>query len=151
MEIFVVFLFLFAPISIILHEIGHAVSAWFLRADHINFSIGLGKRIYVKRSRKVQLIVHGLYFLGGQVSSERKVTFNPWEKVFISLGGPIVSGVVSVVLFFSGFVHTKLIMLFFLFNVWLFIINLIPFRVGHRKSDGYVCLEEIIQMIRLRK
>ncbi|MRG86460.1 M50 family metallopeptidase [Salinibacillus xinjiangensis] len=148
----VVFLFVIAPISIVLHELGHAGSAYLLKADCIHFSIGIGKERKVIRVGRLFIHLHTLPFMGGHAASEKELDFSKMEKILISSAGPLVNGLVAVLilsLFPLG--TSNILSLTFYFNLWLAIMNIIPFRVGQKKSDGYVCMEIIFNTFRRKR
>jgi Zn-dependent protease len=140
-------LFIAGPLSIILHEAGHTFAARTANADQMQLSIGIGKKIYGKYFGKLELTIHSLFFLGGFSASSRSTQFTSTEMIWITLMGPLTSALAAVAFYFIHLVFpSHYVLLFFLFNAWLAIVNLLPLKVGEKQSDGY----KIIQLIRNR-
>ena len=137
-EPILLFLLLLAPISILLHEIGHAIGAYLLKADVIQFSIGIGKSIFSIKLGRFNITIHLLFLFGGFIGHERNKQYKKWELVFISILGPLVNIIAAGLCLL---IHNELFYISFLFNLWLGIFNLIPFKWKGKKSDGYICLE----------
>lgn len=80
--------------------------------------------------------------LGGHTASERDPYYSKVEQIIISLFGPLLNGVVGILstLIFSAS-NSSVLLFFNLFNIWLCVINLIPYRIGDKQSDGYVILK----------
>lgn len=69
--------------------------------------------------------------------SERKLHFTRKEYSFITKMGPLFS------LFLTELIGTLLFVvkskvIIFLFNLWITVINLIPFKTKNQKSDDYL-------------
>ncbi|WP_160807159.1 zinc metalloprotease [Virgibacillus salexigens] len=142
-------LLLVAPVSIFIHEFGHAIAAWLIGADRIYISIGVGKKGKTVIVGKVHMIIYPLFFLGGVATSEKQPCYTRLEIIFISIFGPFVSGVVVIICwFFYQMNANSLIQLFLLFNAWLSIINLIPFRYQGKRTDGYVVFNLLLKQIK---
>ena len=140
--IILLFLFIFAPLTILIHEFGHVLGAMVMRATHIEMMIGTGKKIFTLTGRKWKLSLHLLYFLGAHTSCERQPFFSKIERIIISSSGPLLNGIVGFFLhYYIPLNHLMIWELFVLFNFWLFLINLIPYRIGGKPSDGYTILQ----------
>src|SRR5690625_396800 len=122
---FVLFLLLLvAPIGTIIHEGGHAIGAKLVKADNINLSIGLGKKIGSISLRNFQITIHLFFFLGGFVQSSRKPAYHPLEIVCITAFGSISNGFFAILFYFlHGIYYNQYIQLLFLFNLWLALVN----------------------------
>ena len=141
-------LFVVGPVSIILHEAGHAFAAHTAKADRILLSIGMGKKIYEKSFNKLQLSIHRFFFMGGFSASSRNTAFKASEMIWIALMGPLTSGLLACAFYLIHVAFpSNYFLLFFLFNVWLTVINLLPLNVGGKQSDGY----KIFRLIRNKK
>lgn len=140
------FIFIVAPLSIILHEFGHAFAARTLQADHIIVSIGKGNILKTIGFKKIKIIIHAFFFLGGLAESNRKIPYKSPEIIFISIFGPIFNGII-VLLFYilSEMYPNNYFQLFFWFNIWLAVINLIPFKIGERQTDGYAIVKVFLR------
>jgi Zn-dependent protease len=135
-------LFVVGPFSTIIHEAGHAFAARTAKADHILLSIGYGKKIYEKSFHIFQLSIRRFFFLGGFATSSRNTPFTPSEKIWISIMGPLTSALLAFTFYFLYYLFpSSYFFLFFLFNVWLAIINLLPLNLRGKQSDGYKILQ----------
>src|SRR5699024_3045680 len=117
------------PIGTIVHELGHGIVALFAKADSVTLYIGLGKHIKTYEFNRFTIHLNAIFFIGGLTKSKRTPTYNAKEKVFIAMGGPACNAIL-VVLFIILFypTHDPYIRLFILFQAWLMIINIIPFK-----------------------
>ncbi|HLS60396.1 MAG TPA: M50 family metallopeptidase [Virgibacillus sp.] len=138
-------LFIVAPIGTFIHESGHMLGAKFVKADCIKLSIGLGKEIGTICFKNVHITIHALFFLGGFVQSERHLPYKALDIFWITICGPMNNGIFALLFFSLNGVYTsQYIYILFLFNLWLAIINLIPYKVKDRHSDGYTILKTIL-------
>ncbi|MCG3418797.1 M50 family metallopeptidase [Oceanobacillus jordanicus] len=143
-------LFVAAPISIFLHELGHALAGVIFKAELVYLTIGRGKRVIEYSSGKLHFIIHAGYFMGGYANSERVTPFNRFERFIISIFGPFVNIVVFLSIWeLQSHFRSDYLQLFALFNLWLVIINLVPFKLKNQKSDGYNILETIVRKDKL--
>ena len=136
------FLLLIAPLTLFIHEFGHSIGAYLVKSDKIQLFIGVGKRIFSFHISKISIHIHTIYMLGGHTASERNPFYTKSEQIIISLFGPLLNGVMGIlgtVLFYGS--NSSVLLFFNLFNIWLCVINLIPYRIGDRQSDGYVVLK----------
>lgn len=144
--IILLFLFILAPITILIHELGHAFGAFMMRADKIELNIGAGSKLFSIKVRKWTINVFLLYFLGAHTGSERDPYFSKHEQIVISSSGPILNGLVGfIILQWNQTNFSTAMELFSLFNFWLFFINLIPFKIGEKQSDGYTIFKALQQ------
>lgn len=129
-----VFIIVIGPLSIILHEAGHCFVARIFRADQVELSVGRGKSIFVWKQNNFRVEVNRFFFLGGYSNYHKEQAFNRFELVWISLAGPLLN-----LLIFLGtyWISIPFIHLGSLFNLWLCLVNLIPFKVAMQESDGY--------------
>jgi len=136
-------LFVVAPIGTFVHEGGHALGARIAKADTVVLSIGVGKEALSYSFKKVHLKVHMLFFMGGYVLSERATSYTTGEKCLISICGPLLNILCATGLFYMQvyIVDHPFVALLCLFNVWLAFINIIPFKIGNKQSDGYTILK----------
>lgn len=131
-----------APISTILHELGHLLGAKAVHAEKMTLQIGLGKPLISRSCGNVDFIIHRVYFVGGMTKSERTRPYNDHEKIWITMLGPATNAVVAFVTYF--FLHlypSKYMAVFFMFNIWMAAGNLIPFRWKGSQTDGGVILQ----------
>lgn len=127
------------PISLFIHELGHLFGAKCLKADRVTIYLGAGNRLFTLTFKNMTINTYLLIMFNAHTYSERKEDFTNKEYAFITIMGPLFSLVFT--MFFSLLLivtTSKLIFYFFLFNLWLSIINLIPFKINNQKSDGYL-------------
>lgn len=145
------FLFIMAPVSLFLHELGHCLAAYIRGSEKIRLQMGLGKTLFHLSNNRFSLHISAFYMIGSYAVYERKPDYTNIEKIFLSLGGPLLNLFVTLILFLlftDEQIH--LINLTMLFNGWLAIVNVLPFKLGKKRSDGYVCLQSIWNMIKSR-
>jgi len=146
MNIYLVLLlvFIIAPISTLLHELGHVLGAKWSKADSIILSIGSGYKIAAFSCKRIRVSLHLLFFLGGMAYNERNKPYKSREIIIISLCGPVSNVIAAAVVFyFAGFSY-GFVRAFILFNIWLAVINLIPFHLNGKQSDGYTIVKAIL-------
>ena len=135
-------LFVVGPLSTIIHEAGHAFAARTAKADHILLTIGYGKKLYVKSFAVFQLSIHRYFFLGGFATSSKNKQFKTSEKIWITIMGPLTSALTAFAFYFlHDLLPNNYFLLFYLFNVWLTIVNLLPLNLRGKQSDGYKILQ----------
>lgn len=132
-----------APVSTFLHEVGHVLGAKWRKADLIRLSIGAGKQIAFFSWKQIRVYFHLLFFLGGIAYNKRNEPYNRIEIIFISLCGPLSNAIAAAISFSLGGYSLLPVRLFILFNLWLLAINLIPFNVRGKQSDGYMIWKTI--------
>lgn len=134
-------LFIVAPIGTIIHESGHLIGAKLMRADYMILSIGYGKRLFIFKWNNIQIKIRSFFFIGGHVRNERDIPYRTSEMIWIIGFGPLLNGIFAV--FFYLLYHlipSDFLYLLFLFNLWLALINVIPFKMKEKQSDGYMIL-----------
>jgi len=151
--IFFILVFIIAPFSLLFHEIGHLVGATLMRASAIRLTIGLGKPLWQTNFANVDIIIRRFFLINSLTSTVRNTPFRNREKAIITIMGPLFSGILTLIAYiaYSIFIATDILYLFFLFNLWLVVINLIPFKIGHKQSDGYTIYRLIIHYFKRKK
>ncbi|MEC5422348.1 site-2 protease family protein [Virgibacillus sp. C22-A2] len=139
-------LFIVAPLSTFLHEIGHAFAARTVKADHISLSVGSGNLIKTIYLEKLKINIHIIYFLGGLAKSQRKIPYKNLEIAWVTIAGPIINGIAAFLVFYLYTMFpNNYLQLLFLFNCWIAIINILPFKIKGKQTDGYTILQVITQ------
>ncbi|MFC2948265.1 site-2 protease family protein [Virgibacillus sediminis] len=131
-------IFAAAPLSTMIHELGHAAAARLLRVDDVSLSIGSGKEIGSLEAAGIRINIHVCYFLGGVVQSVGNNTLKGREKVLISLAGPLASAFSAFLAFLAMTGSNEYLHLFALFNLWLAAVNILPFKFRGKETDGYI-------------
>lgn len=140
-------LFIGSPISIFIHELGHAVAAISLKANQITISIGSGQALFTIRIYHITVIINRVYFIGGMTKYKRTKGFTSKELIWLTILGPVFNGVTACIIFtLLAILSNTYLQLLFLFNLWLALANLLPFRIKDKQTDGYT----IIQLLRER-
>lgn len=140
------------PVGTIIHELGHGIAAYFVNADRITLHIGVGKHIKTFRMKRFAIFLYRIFFIGGVSDSRREIPYNTSEKIWIALGGPAGNAIV-IILFFVILnpLQNPYTKLFILFQSWLMLINLIPFKWKGKKSDGYTVVHTMRKKSRDKK
>ncbi|MEI3604692.1 M50 family metallopeptidase [Pseudogracilibacillus sp. SE30717A] len=136
---FLLLFLLIAPFSLLFHEIGHAVGAKIFQASSIQLSLGVGNKLWAARWQNIHITIYTFFLVNSYVASIREERFSKKEKIIIALLGPMFSLLLATLLFivYHAFISANVVYIFFLFNVWIFFINLIPIKIGQKQSDGY--------------
>lgn len=135
---FLYLILIVAPIGTLIHESGHAFGANLVKANQITLSIGRGKKIGVIHFQKIQMHIRLLYFLGGFTQSKRKMPYNQKEIVCITLFGPLNNAIFAILFYLLyGMYANQYLHILFLFNLWLAVVNMLPFKFKGKQSDGY--------------
>jgi len=144
--VFILFFLITAPLAIFIHELGHALGARIVQAEKIHLYLGAGHKIGSFTCGKLTIHIGIFYFLGGFTLSERTPSYKKNERLIIILLGPVMNGAFSLVTYFLcknlPFVNIRL---FIYFNAWLFIMNLVPYKIGDKRSDGYMFLQTLLR------
>ena len=139
---FLYILFIVAPISTFIHELGHVFGAKTVKAENITLSIGLGRKLMTIPFKRFQLTIHAFFFLGGFVRNKRSVPFDQWEIIRITIFGPLNNGLFAIIFYgIHQFLPNDYILVLLFFNLWLAIVNIIPFKLWGR--DGFIIFKEI--------
>lgn len=139
-------LFIGAPLSILIHELGHALASLYNNAAFITIDLGSGREMFAKKIGRIKVVIRLFYFLGGSTKNSRNISFSKREIFWISISGPFFSGCAAILLLIIvDIIPTAYVSILFWFNVWLAIGNLFPIRINERKTDGYTILEILKQ------
>ncbi|MCT1575994.1 hypothetical protein M3E13_06860 [Oceanobacillus kimchii] len=141
----VLFLFIIAPIITLIHEFGHVSGSFVYKATHIFIHIGRGAPIIKKKIGYLQFNINSLYMLGGGSNYHFNHDLLPYQRALIALLGPLFNFIVFLMLLFLFGIHSDylLISLAIWFNLWLAIVNMIPFQWKNKASDGLVIWDAI--------
>lgn len=130
--------FVVAPMSNFLHELGHALGAILVKADKVKIMIGKGNKIKSIGTERRMLDVNSWYFIGGLTESSRDKPFNKKEKILILVFAPIFNGFVAIIFYFIfTFYPNIFVEIVIWYNLWLMLSNLIPFEWDGKQTDGY--------------
>lgn len=136
---FLLLLFVVAPTGTIIHEGGHFLGAKLVGADYVTCVIGRGNTIFSFTKKNTSITFGLFFFITGSTESFRRKPYTNEEKAFITMCGPLNNLLFIIVFWFIFLMYSSEIMLLFvLYNGWMGIVNLIPFRIKDRKSDGYI-------------
>ncbi|WP_087971579.1 hypothetical protein [Oceanobacillus rekensis] len=137
-------LFIIAPLTTLIHELGHVSGSFIVKADSIQLSMGYGKRQLILNFKQIKFTFYAFYFLGGNTWSNRAKPYKNSEMVWITILGPIFNAVSAWVsyclneLYPSTFLH-----LLYWFNIWMAVVNIIPFKINGKQTDGLTILHLI--------
>ncbi|WP_212667881.1 M50 family metallopeptidase [Virgibacillus pantothenticus] len=134
-----------APISILCHEFGHAVAAWFFRAEKVYISIGAGTVKKIINVGRFHFTIAPLFFAGGMATSVRQPDYTRREKLLITAAGPLFSSLIAIMFWgISQIASSFFIHLFMWFNLWIAFVNLIPFQWNEKQTDGRIILQLLL-------
>ncbi|WP_249871909.1 site-2 protease family protein [Oceanobacillus saliphilus] len=137
-------IFVIAPLTTLIHELGHVSGSLALKADYVQLCMGIGKRKSVTTYRRVEFIVYPFFFIGGFTRSERNKPYLKSERIWITILGPIFNGISALVSYLLNEVYpSEFLQLFFWFNIWMSFVNIIPFKINGKQTDGFTILELI--------
>lgn len=138
--IMLLFVFLVVPGSLIVHELGHLVGAKLKKATTIRLVIGSGLPMFQFTLFNVEVVVNFMLIFGSYTSTVRETPFQDNEKIFITVLGPVFNGLLAIIFLISYVIFNPdpLFYLIILFNLWLAIVNVIPYKLGMKQSDGYI-------------
>jgi Peptidase family M50 len=134
-----------APISNLIHELGHLIGAKLAKADEVKVYIGRGTSVCKFVYRTTEIDIGSVFFTSGFTVSRREELYKPIEIVYITFFGPFLNAAVALILYLL-FLHMQndYILVLILYNCWLFVMNCIPFKIKDQQSDGYIIMKELI-------
>lgn len=143
----IVLIIVIAPISLLFHEIGHVVGAKLMSATKILLTIGIGKQIFSLSIQNIDIRFRKFFVVNSFTSTIRNRPFTNKEKIFITFMGPLFSSLLALLAYgiYYSFLSNIYVLILFLFNLWLVLINLLPFKIGEKESDGYIIMQLIFQ------
>lgn len=141
----IIYIIIIAPIGLFWHELGHVLGARFVRAPHVTLIIGVGKPIVKRTYDNTTFILRRLFWVNSVTKTKNSHLLSKNDKVIITLMGPMSSLFFSILAYclYVLIVPNLFVLLLCLFNLWLGIINLIPFKINERQSDGYTILQTL--------
>ncbi|UOQ93637.1 site-2 protease family protein [Halobacillus shinanisalinarum] len=130
-------LFVVAPLGLFIHELGHTIVGLWSGAERSSLSLGIGPTLFKCKIKRLTVQLHCIFFIGGYSYNEKEVNFTPKQQAMISLGGPLSNAICAAILYMSDLPQQgQVLQLFYLFNLYLALVNMIPFRLKGRESDG---------------
>ncbi|WP_047980002.1 site-2 protease family protein [Ornithinibacillus contaminans] len=136
--------FIVAPISNLIHELGHLTGAKLAKADAIRVHIGRGRKVFQVAINQIEIVIGIVFISAGVTESRRDRTYKSYEVIYITLLGPLFNAIaVFICYLLYEVVRNEFLLLIMLYNGWLFMMNCIPFKMKDQASDGYIVLKEI--------
>lgn len=150
-EILLFFLFIVPAVHLI-HEMGHVLFAKLFGIKETEIVLGIGPEWFHFSHASIRYRVHYLVFLGGYSTNSREGVLSPEKVAFISLGGPLfnIASIFLVLPLLSEY-DLLLLHLFILFSSWVGLVNLIPFKMGNRRSDGWQIATSLYRLVKIRR
>ncbi|WP_169864790.1 site-2 protease family protein [Sutcliffiella halmapala] len=143
------FLFVVVPVVHLIHELGHVLVAKIYNVTQPKIVLGMGPELFRFTLFGINLNVNYIVFLGGYstTTNEKDEELSAGKVAFISLGGPLFN-IVSIILMLPFLANQPLIMvnMFFFFSCWIGFVNLIPFKIGEKKSDGWQVITSLYNL-----
>ncbi|RDW22004.1 M50 family metallopeptidase [Oceanobacillus chungangensis] len=147
-SLLLVLILIIVPSSTLIHEIGHALAARMVQAESIVLSIGRGKHLLQFNFERLQLSIYAIFFMDGLTSSSRAKPYSKSELLWITALGPIFNGITALLLLIVLYLYPNdFIRLYFWYNIWLGIVNLIPFKYKDKHTDGYILYKLITEKL----
>ncbi len=137
------------PITNFFHETGHIFIAKLFNLKGSDIVIGTGPKLISFNLLETNVQFNLFYFLGGYSTNVSEGEITNWQRGLISLGGPLINIMVASLLLISNLPYSMLVELFILFNLWVGLVNLVPYKFLNRESDGFVFLTSIYKEIKL--
>lgn len=136
------------PLTTIIHELGHLFMAQIFAVKKLRLTIGAGPVIKKWKVFDSKITLRLFFFLGGYTTTDTDKELKNWKRACIALGGPLINGVVGVGLLVPGFgvgsdPITYWFQWFAIYNLWVCIANIIPYKRNEKKTDGYLIYEMI--------
>ncbi|MGO4887924.1 site-2 protease family protein [Anaerobacillus sp. MEB173] len=136
------------PLTTFIHELGHLFTAQMMAVKKLRLTIGTGPVLKRWQIYDFHFTLRLFFFIGGYATTDSDKEIGRKRRAFIALGGPLLNGLVVFGLLLPGFgTGTASITYWFqwfaLYNLWVCVVNLIPFQRGHRQSDGYIVYQSI--------
>jgi hypothetical protein len=145
------FLFLIVPLVHFIHESGHVFMARIYGVKGTRIVIGAGPKLGDLTIWGAGIRLNMVPFLGAHSTNSDAGQLTYDKIAWISSGGPIFN-ILSImfVLPFWNSLYFSLTTLFIYFSLWIGLVNLIPFKIGHKKSDGWQIANSIIKLVKTR-
>ncbi len=121
------------PLGILIHELGHAIPTVLINQGEAKVRIGFGPKLIQIKMGKLHLYIHAIFFLGGHTESRHNCGISLWREAMITLSGPLM----NLFFFFLLYLWLEEGNTFLWFNLYLSVVNLIPFYWKGKYSDGY--------------
>ncbi len=151
--LFIIFCFFtIIPLTTLLHELGHYFMTKFYFVDNVTISVGSGKKLIHFKFKSLTFVLR-IFPYGGATFFELTSYLSPLKQIWISLGGPLLNGFIAILLFSQVLGNdldfiTLWLQWFALFNLWVCVMNLIPYKIGTFYSDGWVIVKAIREILK---
>jgi F0F1-type ATP synthase assembly protein I len=137
-------IFIIAPLTTLIHELGHVSGSFIVKADSIRLSMGYGKKQLAVHLKQIKFTFYVFYFLGGYTSSNRVKPYKDSEIVWITILGPVFNVASALFSYHLYKLHpSHFLQLFLWFNIWMAVVNIIPFKINGKQTDGLTILHLI--------
>jgi len=145
------FFYVVVPLVHLIHEAGHVSMAKIHKVKKTEIGIGIGPKIADFNFKGTQIRINIIPFLGGYSSNDLTRELSHKEIAWISIGGPLFNlfSILLVLPFWTPF-QFSFSALFVYFSLWIGIVNLIPFKLGEKCSDGWQVASSLIKLVKNR-
>lgn len=141
MKNFAILLLIILPFSILIHELGHAFFAKVFGAEITKICIGTGRKLLGFKKFEIRI---GFCFGGECIFTYIKKN-NIFSRILVHLGGVLFNAISAALLYFILILHllpsTFITNIFILTQVYMLILNLLPFTIKGLDTDGKLVLQ----------
>lgn len=151
--VFIIFCFFtILPLTTLCHELGHFFVTRLFFIENVTVRIGSGKEMFRLKVKDLTVVLH-IFPYGGTTFFELNKNLSSMKQIILSLGGPLLNGCIAFFLLLPGLGSgDHYITIWFqwlaLFNLWMCVMNLIPYKIGLFYSDGWVIVKVISENLR---
>ncbi|MGJ9456866.1 site-2 protease family protein [Oceanobacillus sp. CF4.6] len=146
MYLIVYLILVIAPLTTLIHELGHVSGSLIVKADYIQLTMGYGKRQITFNFNQIKFIFYPFYFIGGFTTSDRDKPYKNSEIIWVTILGPVFNAITAWISYYAfEFYPSDFLQLLFWFNIWMAIVNIIPFKINEKQTDGFTILKLMIK------
>ncbi|MDX5474859.1 MAG: site-2 protease family protein [Bacillaceae bacterium] len=146
---FILFVLVGIPIIHLVHELGHVLVARIFQVKKTRIVLGMGEPLVNLTLFGTKLEINRIYMFGGYSTNDESGNLPYFQQALISFGGPAL----NILLIFASIPlitreSVYFFTLFISFNIWIALSNLIPFKFGDKRSDGWIIATSLYNGIR---
>jgi tetratricopeptide (TPR) repeat protein len=135
----IVLLYLFFILSIVPHELGHAIAAWLVGFRVFNIAFGYGKLLFKFRLFGTIVSFHWVPIVGIVRSAPRAIDWHRTKYFIKILAGPAANAIIVVAIVYISWHHNGVpvsAQLFLIANLLILISAIVPYRYSSLNLDS---------------